>query len=138
MQAKRRHAGGSIRHAGEPEPLLARVFGQEVAELLAQAQVNSDELASVRDQEAFIISVHGTQLRLIAAHFRSVYLAALTTSFLPAEEVLRVRRSRAFEMKLVEERIAILKTLLGLFNNILSGTAEIGVCQAIFESLRHP
>jgi hypothetical protein len=136
-QAKRRHAGGRIRHAGEPEPVSTRILGQEVAELLAQAQVNCDELAAYRDQEAFIISIHGTQLRLIAAHFTSAFLAALNTSFLPAKEVLRVRRSRAFEMKLVEDRIAALKMLIGLFKYVLSGTAEIGVCQALYEALRH-
>jgi hypothetical protein len=84
-------------------PYQREPLGQEVAELLAQAQANVAELAAYRNQEAFVISIHGTQLRLVAAHFTSSFFAAVTTAFLPAVEMLRVRRSRAFEMKLVAD-----------------------------------
>jgi hypothetical protein len=117
-------------------PYRRESLGQEVAELLAQAQANVAELAAYRDQEAFVIGIHGTQLRLVAAHFTSTFLAAVTAAFLPASEILRVRRSKAFEMELAADRIAPLKMLFGLFIYIRSGASEIGVCQALYEAMR--
>jgi hypothetical protein len=103
--------------------------------LLAQAQANAEKLAAYRDQEAFIVTIHGTQLRVIAAHFTSTNLAAVTMSFLPTSEVVRVRRSSAFEMKLVANGMAALSMLIGYFRYVKSGAAEIGVCQALSDEL---
>ncbi len=117
-----------------------RILGQEVAELLGQAQANAAEQLGAAgggsDQEAFVISVHGTQLRLVAAHFARSFLAALATPLLPAAQLLRVQRSRAFEMKRAADRAAAVKMLFGLFVYIRSGAAEIAVCQALHAALR--
>jgi hypothetical protein len=104
--------------------------------MLAQAQKNYRELPTHADQEAFVVSIHGTQLRLVAAHFSSSYLASLATSSLAASEIIMVRRSRAFEIKHVPDRIEALKMLVGFFRYVRSDEIEMGVCRALNEALR--
>ncbi len=101
-----------------------------------QAQKNYREKPAHADPEAFIVSIHSTQLRPVAAHLSSRYLASVTTSSLAASNFIMVRRSRAFEIKHVPDRIEALKMLVGFFRFVRSDEIEMGVCRALNEALR--
>lgn len=133
FEAKRRHAGNIRRHAGEEEPYSSKVLAQQVAEILGQAAGHVTELGEYKDQEAFVLSIHGTQIRLIVAHISAAYLRYLGTSTMPVTEHLYVRRSRAFDMKLQPGRAEALRLCIGLVEYMRSGKAEIGLLQKVFE-----
>jgi hypothetical protein len=52
---------------------------------------------------------------------------------MPAIHHLWVRRSKFYNLKLESDRPEILKIFIGLFEYIISGKAEIGLLQKIFE-----
>jgi hypothetical protein len=101
--------------------------------MLGQAMEQAAQLGSWRDQEAFVLSIHGTQLRLIAAHFTAKYLSHVNSSTMPTTEHLWVRRSKCYDIKLVADRPGALKLCIGLYEYLRSGRAEIGLLQKIFE-----
>ncbi|EAW19853.1 uncharacterized protein NFIA_094730 [Aspergillus fischeri NRRL 181] len=125
VQAKRRHAGGLHRGTGQPERFNYKTLGQEVAELLGIA-CGQDRLLNRReDQEVFLISIHGTQVRLVAAYFTADYLHAVKPNFLPAEQYLWVRRTRAMELKSRQGREEALRNIMGLVYYLYSGEAKM-------------
>ena len=130
-QAKRRHAGNIRRPGGQEEPYSPAVLAQEVAELLGQATEHSIQLGGWRDQEAFVISIHGTHLKLMAAHFTASYLSSVNSMRLPVAEPLWVRRSQPYDLKLTLGRGEALKLCIGIFEYLRSGKAEVGLLQKV-------
>ncbi|PKX90067.1 uncharacterized protein P174DRAFT_377347 [Aspergillus novofumigatus IBT 16806] len=118
VQAKRRHAGGLHGGTGQPERFNYKILGQEVAELLGIACEQDRLLNRREDQEAFLISIHGTQVRLVAAYFTADYLHAVKSKFLAADQYLWVRRTRAMELKSRQGRVEALR-------NLYSGEAKM-------------
>jgi hypothetical protein len=78
------------RHAGEKETYSPNILAQEVAGLLSQAMEHTAQLGGWRHQEAFVLSIHGTHLKLTAAYF-----TAPNTSLIPNPLSLRVRWTSA-------------------------------------------
>jgi hypothetical protein len=90
------------------------------------------QLGAEADQEAFVCCIHGTQVTLVAARFTALYLASLRTQHVPLTETLYVRRSKAYNLKTQEGRVAVLKLCIGLLDYMRSGHAEIGLLQKVF------
>jgi hypothetical protein len=108
-----------------------------VAELLGQAIEQSGQIGGGCDQEAFVLSVHGTRLKLVAARFSAAYLSYVRSEKMPVEEYLWVRRSEPYDLKTHLGRVVGLKICIGIINYILSGKAEIGLMQTIFERVKY-
>ena len=91
------------------------------------------QLGADADQEAFVCTIHGTLVRLVATRFTASYLASLRTHHIPLTETLYVRRSKAYDLKTQEGRNMVLKLCIGLLDYVRSGHAEIGLLQKAFE-----
>jgi hypothetical protein len=87
FQAKRHHAGHIRRPAGE-EVYSPDILAQEVAELSGQAIEHANQLGW-RDQEAFVLSIHGTHLKLVVAHFSAQYLSYAALAEINYRAILR-------------------------------------------------
>jgi hypothetical protein len=61
------------------------------------------------------------------------YLSCVNSATMPAIHHLWVRRSKFYNLKLESDRPEILKIFIGLFEYIISGKAEVGLLQKIFE-----
>jgi hypothetical protein len=85
------------------------------------------------DQEAFVISIHSTCLKLTAAWFSKEYLSHVNSPTMPTTEILWIRRSKAFDLKLQADRAQALKLYIGLVGYLPSGQAEVGLIQKLFE-----
>lgn len=120
----------SVRHTGQPEAFQEESLAQEVAELLGIALASYRSGNAGNDQEAYVVTIHGTQLRLVAATFTASYLRAVQSDVMPAFERQDIRRSKFFELKDPDGRKEALRMLYGLGQYILSGQAEM-------EQLRH-
>ena len=130
-QAKRRHAAGIHRPAGEREGYSARVLAQEVSELLGQAAGHAAELGGCGDQEAFVASIHGTVFQVTAANISAAYLCHLNSPTMPDSERLWVRRSEGNDLKTQEGRDGALIFLIAIMEYFRSSQAKIGQLQAI-------
>ncbi|KAE8138563.1 hypothetical protein BDV38DRAFT_68238 [Aspergillus pseudotamarii] len=117
----------------ENERYSSSVLVQEVAELLGQVMEHATQVGGWRDQEAFVLSMHGTHLGLTTAHFSAAYLAYVNSSMMPQTERLWVRRSEAFDLKTRSGRARALQLSIGIFEYLRSGSAEIGLLQTIFQ-----
>jgi hypothetical protein len=91
------------------------------------------QLGAEADQEAFVCTIHGTLVRLVATRFTASYLASVRTHHIPLTETLYVRRSKVYDFKTQEGRKMVLKLSIGLLDYMLSGHAEIGLLQKVFE-----
>ncbi|KAI9760682.1 MAG: hypothetical protein M1840_002358 [Geoglossum simile] len=129
FEAKRRHAGHH-RAAGEEEKYSDALLGQELAELLGQAMANINELGKLADQEALLLTIHGTHLRLVVARFTAAYLSHIKSNTIPESEQLWVRRSSPFQLKDRKGREDALRMVIGVLEYIRSGNSEIGLIQA--------
>lgn len=119
--------------SGEQEGYCASVLGQEVAELLGQAMEQSKEVSPNTwvDQEGFVVSVHGTKLKITAAHFSAEYLSSVNSKIMPVSQVLWVRRTAPLDLRDVDDRVEALRWIIGLVAYMYSGGAEIGLIQKI-------
>jgi hypothetical protein len=85
------------------------------------------------DQEAFVLNIHGAHLKLTVARFTKEYLCAVNSAVMPTNQALWVRRSRHFDLKLLDQRAQALKLCIGLVTYLYSGKAEVGILQKLFE-----
>ncbi|KAH0534228.1 hypothetical protein FGG08_007185 [Glutinoglossum americanum] len=131
FEAKRRHAHHH-RAAGEEEKYSEALLGQELAELLGHAMANVNELVQPTDQEALLLTIHGTHLKLVVARFTTAYLTYVKSHSIPESERLWIRRSSPFQLKDREGREGALRMIIGILEYIKSGTSEIGLMQAAF------
>lgn len=94
-QAKRRHAGGRRRSTGATEQPTTSLKAQEVGELLGQAMANCRETMTTgwKNQEAWSITIHGTEVRILTAFFTEQYLKYVNGPFMYLSEKLVVFRS---------------------------------------------
>jgi hypothetical protein len=106
---------GIRRAAGEEESYSPDILGQEVAELLGQAMEHCAQLGRWRDQEAFILTIQGVHLKLVAAHFKfsARYLLHVKSPMMPDDENLWVRRSSHYDLKTQLGRAGALKLCIG-------------------------
>lgn len=93
-------------------------------------QLGEDDWA---DQEAFVLNIHGTHLKLTAARFSKEYLRAVNSAVMPTYQTLCVRRSHPFDLKLPDERARAFKLCIGLITYLYSQKAEVGLLQKLFE-----
>lgn len=100
---------------------------------MGQAIGYARELGEWRDQKAFVLTVHGTYLRLTIANFTAKYLSHVNSSTTPESEMVRVRRSKPYDLKRPVERAEGLRACLTVFNLIRSGKAKIGLLQKLTE-----
>jgi hypothetical protein len=136
-KSKRRHAGGVHRYTRTPEIFNPKTLAQEVAELLGKALAEFRAVGSKKgDQESYLITIHGTQMRVVAAYFTKDYLRYVQSNELPVDQHLHVRRSRYFELKDPEGRVDALKLVFGVFRYIMSGRAAMEQTRQVSASLR--
>jgi hypothetical protein len=58
------------------------------------------QIGGWRDQEAFVLSIHRTHLKLTAAYFIAEYLSYVNSPTMSETEKLWVRRSEPYDVKL--------------------------------------
>lgn len=136
FKCKRRHAGGQHHSTGQPETYNPRTLAQEVAELLGPALAVYRTEHAGGGQDAYVLTVHGTQLRVVAAHLTDDYLDCVQSSTMPVEQQLCVRRSRFYELKDPADRGEALKVVMGLFRYVVSGHVEMTQTRMVVNKLR--
>lgn len=124
------------RHTGGEESYNSHTFGQEFAELLATALNEHRAGSKAGDQESFVLTIHGTQLRLAVAYFTKEYLGAAQSAVMPASQRVHVRRSRFFELKNPDDRVAAMRLCVGLMRYVLSGDAAIEQLKGVSKLLK--
>lgn len=92
------------------------------------------------DQEAFVVSVHGTLFYISAAYFSPEYIGYIETAE-PAEiavgdNLLWIRRSIHFDLKRPEDRGQALKFFWALVKYIASGEARSNMVAAAIDAAR--
>ena len=111
-------------------------LAQEVGVLLAQAVRNVDylrrtcptESTADRDQESFVVTLHGQYLHISTAFFSAQLMdSAWRTGSLPPDQYLYVRISPEYNLMVREDRREIARALLSLFRYVSSGHAKIGI-----------
>lgn len=125
FEAKPRHLGSGVNyHTGQPEPQSTSTFAQEVAELLGQAFSCSKRAdGSWSDHDGWLISIHGSRLRIINAFFSQSYLSQVSSPVLCPDQRLLVWRSRQFNLKHSDGRDGALQLVIGLLRFLKSGRA---------------
>lgn len=124
-------------HTLQQEGYNPTSLAQEVGELVAMALNEfSRQIPRQNDEETFLLSIHGTKLRLVTTYFTAEYFSHLQSHQMPVSQVLYVRRSQFFEMKDPDGRVEALRMCIGLTRYILSGRAEIGQTRAIRRTLK--
>lgn len=130
VKAKRRCNGDQVKSNWD-------MLGQQVAELLGQAMVSCKEIYNHwRDQDAWIISIHGTVIRLVTARFREGYLRQVNSLMVRTNEYLVVFRSRPFNLKLDEDRIEAVRAIIALIRWIKSGSSEQATIRDVLANAR--
>lgn len=120
--------------AGEEERCCEDILGQEIAELLGQVMMQSRQVSGDDgwvDQEAFVVNIHGTRLKITAARFEGEYLAAVNSNTMPVSLTQWVRRTYALDLRRVQGRMEALRWLLGLVRYLYSGQAEIALLKKV-------
>ncbi|RAL03877.1 uncharacterized protein BO80DRAFT_422792 [Aspergillus ibericus CBS 121593] len=143
LECKPRDAGGVKRGSGDSESFIASVFAQEVGEMIGGmiAQRTKLELIKHRDQESFVVSMHGTLFYISAAYFSPEYIRYMETTR-PGEVtdvdgvLLWVRRSIHFDLKDANQRGQALKFLWALIRYIASGEARLNIVTAAIDAQR--
>ncbi|KAK2791045.1 hypothetical protein FQN53_007234 [Emmonsiellopsis sp. PD_33] len=77
---------------------------------------------SNQDEESYLLTVHGTQLRLVTAYFTADYLRHMKSTTMPVNQFLFVKRSRFYEVKEPCQRVEAPKLFIGLFRPIMRST----------------
>lgn len=124
-KSKRRRVEGQNQPTGQPEAYNPKTAAQEVAEMLGQALAEYRAGGSERDEMSYVVTIHGTRLRVAGAYFTKRYLDLVQSPHMPTDEHLYVRRSEFYELKDQGGRAAALKLLVGLFRYVMSGTAPM-------------
>lgn len=125
MYPKRRHAGGRLHAAGQQEPPNDKLLAQEFANLLGRAMAASQRASKDwKDQEAWQLTIHGTEMRIMTAYFSHEYLAAVNSSHVPLHQSITVFRSRPINLKRIAERPQAVKAIMALAAYMKSGEAR--------------
>ncbi|PLB52053.1 hypothetical protein P170DRAFT_377518 [Aspergillus steynii IBT 23096] len=140
LECKPRHAGGIKRGSGEPKNFILEIFAQEVAQLLGNMIAQRSELKNLggrrsllrdqhEDQEAFVLSMHGTLFYVSTAYFSPEYIQYIEGNELTELSVdnifLWVKQSVHFDLKDIDQRVKALEFLWALLGYIASGEAKM-------------
>ncbi|KAJ9195145.1 hypothetical protein DTO164E3_6906 [Paecilomyces variotii] len=125
------------RRPGDPDPFNWDTFAQEVAKLLGQAMASCKEMhGGWKDQDAWLISIHGTEVRLVTARFKEGYLRQVNSSMVARTEYLVVFRSRPFDLILDEGRVQAVKAIVALLRWIKSGSSLQSTIHGVLNAAR--
>lgn len=119
--------------SGDPEGYVPRLLAQEVGEMLGQAMAHCKQVFAGQwsDQEAWIITMHGTELRLVTAHFSQDYLRRVNSSSMPPSEHLVVFRSVPIDLKTADGRLTGLRLMVALVEYLRFGRPKIALLQRV-------
>lgn len=81
-------------------------------------------------QDAWCLSIHGTEIRLVTAHFSEMYLKMVNGVMMRPSEKLLVFRSQPLNLKYDHERPLAVKAIMALLKWLKSGQSQ----QALFKS----
>ena len=73
------------------------------------------------DQEAWQLTMHGTEMRMMTAYFLHGYSADVNSSHVPLHQRITVFRSRPINLKRVAARPQAVKAMMALANYLKSG-----------------
>ncbi|KAJ9193527.1 hypothetical protein DTO207G8_2472 [Paecilomyces variotii] len=125
------------RRPGDPDPFNWDTFAQEVAKLLGQAMASCKEMhGGWKDQDAWLISIHGTEVRLVTARFKEGYLRQVNSSMVARTEYLVVFRSRPFDIITDEGRVQAVRAIIALLRWIKSGNSLQSTIQGVLNAAR--
>lgn len=120
--------------AGQPEPPNDKLLAQEFASLLGRAMMASQRFSKEwTDQEAWQLTIHGTEMRIMTACFSRDYLAAVNSSEMPLHQHVTVFRSSPINLKRVAERSQAVEAVMALTNYLRSGDAADGFLNPILK-----
>ncbi|OJJ79742.1 uncharacterized protein ASPGLDRAFT_936868 [Aspergillus glaucus CBS 516.65] len=116
FEAKPRNLSSGVHyHTDEQEPYSDSIFGQEVAEPLGQAFACSNGAdGKWNDHDGWLITLHGSKLRVLHAYFSQSYLLQVNSPVLPLEQRLPVWCSPQFNLKYPNEWDQALRMVMGL------------------------
>ncbi|KAK2789956.1 hypothetical protein FQN52_005764 [Onygenales sp. PD_12] len=111
-----------------PEKLVPLSFWRPNGGYLGTIKSRRQPLARQRldpsnqDEEAYLLTIHGTQLHLVTAYFTADYLRHMQSTTMPVNQFLFVKRSRFYELKEPWQRVEAPKLIIGLFRSIMRST----------------
>ncbi|RMJ23709.1 hypothetical protein PHISP_05415 [Aspergillus sp. HF37] len=130
-KAKVRHAGGKHHGSGEAETFSEEVLAQEVAELLGQAMTQSQAMGGWQDQEAWLLSIHGTEIRIVTAFFTAKYMEAVNSANgIAPDQRLNIFRSRPINLKYDDGQRIVGKVVIALLRYLTRGDPAIARLRA--------
>jgi hypothetical protein len=95
-------------------------------------KLSSEHLAS-SGQEAFVVSIHGTLIRISTIYFPEDYVqAVIAGDGGPLPSVAYYRLSEPWDLKDVNGRIEAARSLIGLMRYLKSGESLIGEHQWLY------
>lgn len=77
-----------------------------------------------RGQEAWMVTINGTEIKFVASHFTAEYMARVNSRAMSTKFRQVVFRSRPLNLKLVEDRIEALRGLIALLRHLKSEGCE--------------
>lgn len=84
-----------------------------------------------KDQDSWCLSIHGTEIRPITAHFDEMYLKMINGIMMRPSQRLVVFRSQPFNLKYDDERPLAVKAIIALLNWLKSGQSEQAVLMSV-------
>ena len=99
-------AGRRLHVVGQHKPPNDKLLAQELANLIRRA------MAASSFQEAWQLTMHGKEKRIMTLYFSHGYLAAVNGSHMPLPQSITVLRSRSINLKRVAERPQAVKAIM--------------------------
>lgn len=104
-----------------------------VGELLGQAMEQSRSMGSNwQDQEAWVLSIHGTEVRAVTTLFTAKYMGVVNSAnAIPSDSDLYVFQSQPINLKYDSGRREIPKIIIALLRYLKVGSPEIARLRAV-------
>lgn len=104
-----------------------------VGELLSQTMEQSRSMGSNwQDQEAWVLSIHGTEVRIVTALFTAKYIGAVNSAnAIPSDSDLYVFQSQPINLKYDGGRCEIPKVIIALLRYLKEGSPAIARLRAV-------
>ena len=104
-----------------------------VGELLSQAMEQSRSMGSTwQDQEAWVLSIHGTEIRVVTTLFTANYMGVVNSAnAIPSDSDLYVFQSRPINLKYNSGRNEIPKVIIALLRYLKMGSPKIARLRAV-------
>ena len=106
-----------------------------MAETLSQAMSSCMEAHGKqwKAQDAWCLSIHGTEIRLVTAHFSEMYLKMVNGVMMRPSQRLVIFRSQPLNLKYGHERPLAVKAIMALLKWLKSGQSQQALLKVVLD-----